>query len=214
MQRERLLARLADEHAGGVGRGDLAHVRLVQLGQAHKLDGLAGARHDLLDLLVQGRAGGHHEAVGHRRGGGGAAVDGAVDQHLLGAVGEHRVAHLAHVGGGAGARHLDRAARQQARDQHAPERGAHPGLADDLVGDRTGAQQRVGGGDEAAGAQLHAGLLDADVDHVALLAVAPDGGDADAAAARLQLAQQRGERFGLAGVLRQARRGRDGARAR
>ncbi len=185
MQRERLLPGLADEQTGGVGRGELPHVRLIQLGQADELDGLAGARHDLLDLLVQNSAGRHHEAVGDGRGGGGTAVDGAVDQHLLGAVGEHRVSYLAHVGGGAGTGHLDRAACKQARDQHASEGRANTGLADDLMGDRAGAQQRVGGGHEVAGAQLHARLLDADVDHVALLAVAPDRGDADAAAARL-----------------------------
>ena len=50
----------------------------------------------------------------------------------------------------------------------------------------------------------HARLLDARVDHVALLAVAPDGGHPHAPALRLELAQQRRERLGLAGVLGQA----------
>ena len=62
-------------------------------------------------------------------------------------------------------------------------------------------QQRVGGRDEAARGEQHARLLDAEVDHVVLLAVAADGGDADGPAGGVELAQQRRERLGLAGVL-------------
>ena len=58
---------------------------------------------------LEDRAGRHHEPVGDRRRGGRAAVDRAVDQHLLGAELEHRLAHRAHVRGGARAGDFDRA---------------------------------------------------------------------------------------------------------
>ena len=67
----------------------------------------AVARHDLLDVLAEDRAGGHQQPVGDRRRGGRPPVDRAVDQDLLGAELDHRVAHGAHVGGRARAGHFD-----------------------------------------------------------------------------------------------------------
>ena len=99
---------------------------------------------------------------------------------------------------------LDRAAVSKPRDQDAAERSAHARVLQDRMGDATHAEKRVGGGHEAAGAEVHTRLVDARVDHVALLAVAAHGGHADQPPLRLELTQERCERLGLAGVLREA----------
>ena len=159
--------------------------RALDARQAHERDGVARARDDLVDVRAEDRAGRHHEAVGDVGRGGRAAVDRAVDQHLLGAEREHRVAHRAHLCGRARPGHLDRApARPGARSARARAACAHP-CARAARGGRPLARSRlVGGRHEAPRRERHARLLDAEVDHVVLLAVAPDRGHADRAPAR------------------------------
>ena len=76
-------------------------------GQPDQLDRIPGGRDDLLDILAEDRAGGHHEPVGDRRRGGRTAVDRAVDQHLPGAEADHLLAYLAHILGCARAGDFD-----------------------------------------------------------------------------------------------------------
>ena len=159
-------------------------------------------RDDLIDVLAEDRPGRHHEAVGDIRRGGGAAVDRAVDQHLLGAVGRASRRRR-------GARRLRPKARPP-RSSRAPFSRAIrtspsgvriAGALEQLVGHAARAQQPVGGRHERARVEPHGRLLDPEVDHVVLLAVPPDRRDADRASGRGELAQQRREGDRLAGVL-------------
>ncbi len=113
-------------------------------------------------------------------------------------------ADLAHLLGGARAGDFDGAGALQPDDQHAAEGSADIRLLEQLERQAARAQQAVGAREQALGGQAHAGLVDAEVDHVVLLAVAPDRSDADSAPGPLQLPQQRRERLRLARVLGQS----------
>ena len=122
---------------------------------------------------------------------------------MLGAEIDHRIAHLAQVLSGARAGDFDGAPLREPRDHDLPERGPHPGLREPLVREATCPHERVGARHEAAGLKDDPRLGDPRVDHVVRLAVAADRGHPDACRPLRQLPQDRGQRLGLAGVLRQ-----------
>ena len=79
-----------------------------------------------------------------------------------------------------------------------------PGSSSSSCGDAARAQQRVGGRDEAARGQAHTRLFDAASITSCSSPSRPTEVTPTRRPAGFQLAQQRGQRLGLAGVLRQA----------
>ncbi len=115
-------------------------------------------------------------------------VDGAVDQHLLGAVGEHRVgrprAPRRPRSGPATSTVPEPCSRAISTS---PQRRPRTRALEQLVGMPLARSRPSVVATRLPAGKLHARLLDPEVDHVVLLAVAPDGGHPDAAALLLEL---------------------------
>ena len=122
---------------------------------------------------------------------------------MLGAEPNHRVAHLAHILGGAGAGNFDGALFGEPGDDDFTERGSHAGLRQPFMWDTARAQERIGTRNEVACLKKDPRLVDSRIDHVVLLAVAANRGYAHQPSRLRMLGQDRRERLRLTRVLRQ-----------
>ena len=191
---------------GGVLRHELPRLR-SDAGQHQEVERAHGGREDVVERVADHAAGGHDDAVAHARRRAADAVDGAVDDDLVGAERLEPLDGDAELGQRGRAADLDGAVAGRPADDDAAERRVERQLLERLHGVARALERASRGRHERAGRRRDARLGEAG-EVVGALAVQSERGEAEEVRA---VRHQRVDDRGLARVLDEADDGQGAA---